>query len=753
MAAPKSPAAGILATTTLLALAGIAFAEDGGTVDLDPMVVVSKAPGRQEKQTGTLSRLDSTTLKRMRPTGTQEALERMPGVQGAADDGFANSRLSVGIRGLNPRRSSRVLVLEDGIPIAPALYIYPNMYYNPPSERIDEIELIKGAAAIEYGPQTMGGVINYITRRPRRTFGGVAQVTAGENGYGSVYGEVGGWGTATLHPEIQLLYKRGDGQRDNNAFEQYNATFKLNWIASSRDTYYLKLNTDVENTQATYTGLTEYSFRTDPDFNPKKDDSFDIRRYSVDLIHTRELDNGIRTTKLFGSVFHRDWWRENDSLVTAANFRAHAQNGTPYVFITDLEANRSADLVRVGAGGTNFGNLRDFYVLGLEDTWELRHRFPGAERDATLELGARVYWERFLDRHAIGDAPDDRTGEYYTTDTAGASTILPGAVNAHYESRALALYASDEATFGRLTVKPGLRFEVFEQERIDLLRGSRYQDKASAVWLPGLGLNYELTDKTNLFGGVHRGYTPPSSGTLQVANFGQESDNGGLDVKPEKSWNTELGARAAYPWLSLELCAYHLWIEDAVATNIPGANFKNLEESRTYGIEAEANLKGSRLNPFLPELRFVYTWLRSEIVKGEVPASQTTGGDVDVSGNRLPYAPEHTLVAELWREFASGLSVSGTAKYVSWVYTDYENLKQTENRGDTGPLDGYVVYDASAAYTHRKRYKVFVTAKNLLDEVYAGSRLHSNPYRKSADQMGILPGPRRQVNAGVSVAF
>ena len=87
------------------------------------------------------------------------------GINGFSDDGIGNSRISIGIRGLNPRRSSRVLILEDGVPIQPALYVYPNMYYNPPADRIDQIEVIKGSGTILYGPQTMGGVINYFTKR------------------------------------------------------------------------------------------------------------------------------------------------------------------------------------------------------------------------------------------------------------------------------------------------------------------------------------------------------------------------------------------------------------------------------------------------------------------------------------------------------------------------------------------------------------------------------------------------------------
>ena len=70
------------------------------------------------------------------------------------------------------------------------------MYYNPPSDRIDRLEVIKGSAAIKYGPQTMGGVINYFTKRPRNDFGGRFKVKAGENGFASFFSEVGGFGNS-----------------------------------------------------------------------------------------------------------------------------------------------------------------------------------------------------------------------------------------------------------------------------------------------------------------------------------------------------------------------------------------------------------------------------------------------------------------------------------------------------------------------------------------------------------------------------
>ena len=127
--------------------------------------IISDANIPYKSLPGAATVVDMETIKLVNPIGTQEMLEYIPGVNGYSDDGIGNSRISVGIRGLNPRRSSRVLILEDGVPIQPALYVYPNMYYNPPADRIDRIEVIKGSGTIKYGPQTMGGVINYFTRR------------------------------------------------------------------------------------------------------------------------------------------------------------------------------------------------------------------------------------------------------------------------------------------------------------------------------------------------------------------------------------------------------------------------------------------------------------------------------------------------------------------------------------------------------------------------------------------------------------
>ena len=256
--------------------------------ELAPVEIIGKSPRVNRKLTGAIALLESHSVELIRPIGTQELLELLPGINGYADDGFGNSRLSIGIRGLNPRRSARVLILEDGVPIQPAVYIYPNAYYNPPSDRIDAVEVIKGSAALRFGPQTMGGVINYTTRKPRGIRGLTNQLTVGNNAFYSAFSEWRGLGGEDITSDVQLLYKRGGGFRENNSFDQTNGTVKTLFQLSEQKTLYLKANGNYEDSNATYTGLTEYSFRTDPNFNPKENDNFKVLRTSLDLIYTKQ---------------------------------------------------------------------------------------------------------------------------------------------------------------------------------------------------------------------------------------------------------------------------------------------------------------------------------------------------------------------------------------------------------------------------------------------------------------------------------
>src|SRR5687767_9966791 len=103
------------------------------------------------------------------PSDTGEILRRVPGLHVVDDSGPFSMRLNLGVRGLNPDRSRKLLVLEDGVPLALAPYGEPEMYYSPPIDRMRRVEVLKGSGSILFGPQTVGGVVNFVTPDPPRT--------------------------------------------------------------------------------------------------------------------------------------------------------------------------------------------------------------------------------------------------------------------------------------------------------------------------------------------------------------------------------------------------------------------------------------------------------------------------------------------------------------------------------------------------------------------------------------------------------
>ena len=729
--------------------------------------IISNLSSPYEKLPGSAYVVNNQSLRQINPIGTQEILERVPGITAFSDDGIGNSRISIGVRGLNPRRSSRVLILEDGIPIQPALYVYPNMYYNPPIERIDGVQVIKGSGTVKYGPQTMGGVVNYYTSRPKDFLSRDINLVIGENGYTSLFTEVNGFGTDKIKSSIQLLGKKGDGFRQNNSFSQLNGTFKTNYNISENKNLYFKLGSNYENSNATYTGLTEWSFDNDPKFNPKENDNFEIFRSSLDIIHTEKVNNHlIKTDKFFSSYFDRRWWRENDIFILASDYENNVESPT------FQSPDSPFNLVRTGNGSDNFGILRTFYVLGFERQYALTSTFFNFP--SKYEYSGRVYWERFIDDKKIGDAPDDREGIYYyeadsckivqlPTDDGSCTdfvdfnnnnifddseTIVGQSHN--YETMALSGYLSNTTKFDFLTLNFGMRFELFEQERIDRLNGSTYLDQTTFEVLPSVSFIKEFST-FSIFGGVHKGFTAPSSGALKVTNFVLDTD---LDLKAEKSWNKELGIRSkGSSFLDYEFSFFHVDIADMVAAG-RGTAFKNLGKITTYGTELSSTVNFSSLT----KIHLSHTFLKTEVNEGLLAQYTfiSSGGPISIAGNELPYSPETTLVIGLEQKLLNKINLRLDYKYVSEVFTDFHNLDKTfiSNLGIQGPVDSYSVINFTLNYDVSEKMSINITGKNIMDEIYIGSRLHSNPGQKQANiSSGIIPGNRRQINFGINYKF
>ena len=200
---------------------------------------------------------------------TNEALRKAPGVVVRDEEGFG-MRPNIAIRGLNPTRSTKVLLLEDGIPVTYAPYGANESYYHPTIDRFSSIEVLKGASQIKFGPLTAGGVINYITPNAPQEFKGHMSITGGNRDYLNTKINVGGNGML-----FDYTHKEGDGARDNTHSNIEDVNFKITKALNEDHAITLRANWFTESSQVSYSGITQREYNNfGGEYNPFQHDDF-----------------------------------------------------------------------------------------------------------------------------------------------------------------------------------------------------------------------------------------------------------------------------------------------------------------------------------------------------------------------------------------------------------------------------------------------------------------------------------------------
>src|SRR5512134_839966 len=194
-----------------------AHAEDPLTKDAAgeeiPRIEVIGEPEDLYRIPGSGEVLDRETLEAAHVLTVNEALRKIPGINARDEEGFG-LRPNVGVRGLNPTRSTKVTLLEDGIPLSYAPYGDNASYYHPPIDRYERIDVLKGSGQLLYGPQTVGAVIGYVTPNPPEKPAGRLTLLGGNRDYLNFHGDYG-WTWKKTGFLFDYLRKQGDGARDN----------------------------------------------------------------------------------------------------------------------------------------------------------------------------------------------------------------------------------------------------------------------------------------------------------------------------------------------------------------------------------------------------------------------------------------------------------------------------------------------------------------------------------------------------------
>jgi Fe(3+) dicitrate transport protein len=661
-------------------------------------------------------------LTEMRVMTTSEALRKAAGVNVRDEEGFG-LRPNIGLRGLNPTRSTKMLLLEDGIPLAYAPYGDNASYYHPPIERFDRIEILKGAAVNMYGPQTIGGVINYLTPTPPTDFQGMVRLTAGNRDYTNAHALLGGGGF-----QLDVIDKRGDGARDeiDSELQDFNAKY-LTEIAPGH-TLILRANRYSEDSNITYSGLTEAELATfGHRYNPFDNDRFETERNGLSMTHDWSIAEQVAlTTNLYWSDFSRDWWRQSstttDSQCNAVVYQVGDQQ------LNFAQARAAGFRVNPDDCNSRQGRLRDYDSYGVEPRLTVGHRLLGI--DSEFMIGARAHAEVQKRRQVNGTAPTTETG-----------TVVE---DNERETEAYAAFLQNRMTFGKLELTPGLRMENVTNERDNNLANAS-GDADLTEWLPSLGASYAFSDRITVFAGIHKGFAPPRTEDL--------IDNSGVvtDVNPEESLNAELGLRSRLTdEVTLDVTLFRNDFDNQIVVgSIAGGSTPLAEGQALYeGLEIAGYASRDGLGgvAWTPYLQLAYTYLPTADI--ESPFVQVANGAAIAGaedGNRLPYAPKHMLTTSVGAQLPAGFDVHVEFVMVDDQYADFANTRfaSPSGNGQVGEIDSYHIWNVALNW-QMPNYPVtlFATAKNLADDDYIVDRTR-----------GIQTAPPRLVQGGFEVRF
>ena len=685
-------------------------------------------PSNIENLPGSSNVLTREDLDRREPFSILELVREVPGLHVVSEDA-AGTHLNIGLRGLNPRRSSRTLLLEDGAPtVFFAPYGDPSAHYSTPIERLERVEVLKGSGQILYGPQTLGGMINFVTKPvPRNGFEGSAKLSVGNQGYRGAHLNLG-TGSEQGGIMIDLLKRQGDGIREQHDFDVQDVTIKGQLNINSSHTLTAKYTRFEEDSLFSETGLTGQEYLRNPFSLPGSEgERYVMDRDTVQLIHGWQLGERARLTT---QVYHTK--TDRTSLRSREFESAFDPMDPSTIGLGELESEFAT-------------RPRQYDVFGIEPKLEFTHSAFGVPSETII--GMRYHTED-IDRKKF---EFDNFGD--TTPEADERLLA--------DVEATTFYAQNTFLMGNWTLTPGVRVEQIDQTKV-LFSGvagtANFQqedmlDTSETETLPGIGFTWNGLSNATVFGGVHRGFAPPRPD--------RDIENDMLQrVTPELATVAELGIRGNVRAGSYEATFFNLDIEDIVVNS--GGFFRNEGEAQHTGFELAGRfnlgeLISAKANPFYVSMAYTNLFTAEFKNSGVVGGEGEDGYGTYEAGNRLPYAPKHTLALNLSYETEQWNARVG-ATHLSKQFANTENFAGSGALGFCpngedpannlfcglfGEIEAVTLLNASISYAPAgSKISYFLNAENLTDKQYIAARTN-----------GIQPGRQRQVVAGINVKF
>ena len=635
-------------------------------IELPSINVIDRQEGGASSIPGAIDIISPEEMEMIQPASLQDALKIVPGVNARDEEGYG-AIPNIGIRGLSPNRSTKVLILEDGAPIQPSLFLSNASYYSPPVERISSIEVLKGATGLRYGPNTIGGVINYQSKTPLKD--GIVKGKLGSHGYRLLELEAGTSSEQkSMGGGINLITSEANGFR-NNGYRMNDILVKGGMAIGQSQWLGLKLTRYENEINTSYVGLRPDEFIHTPTKNPAPDDQFLSNRTSFDINHELEIDTSTKLkTLMYWSQLERNFWRRDVASKT--------RQGTSFV----------------DCGGTAYcvtGRNRNFDMLGIDSRLFTNYQAFGIQNES--EIGVRLHSETMSNKTERSNAgPRARTG------------VITG--NENNDAKAVALYLQNRFLFtDQFAVTPGVRVESYRQNRKNEMNGVQGQANNTEL-VPGIGATWQLAPELQLYSSVYKGFAPAM---ISAAISGD-----GVDQKldAERSMNIEFGFRGQAQKWTYEGAAFRMDFSNQIVNQALSGGISKTNGGQSLHQGAEGALGYAITSAWSVLANATY-----------IPVAEFKGGTLGPIGNRIPYTPK--LTGNLGLNYSKdGLKSFLNAYHVSSQYADSANTVQESNDGTKGLIPSFTTLNWSIVYSPQKDLKLFGVVRNLFDKKFISGR-------------------------------
>lgn len=647
---------------------------------------------------------------------TRQILGRIPGLNIVETESSGFTANGIATRGLNPTQSIEMNTRQNGYNISADIYGYNEAYYIPPMEAVSRIEMVRGAASLQFGAQ-FGGLVNYVIKDPpkNKPFEFTTSQTIGSFGMYNSFNSIGGTYKKLSYYGF-LQYRNMDGYRPNSQQWQLSGFGKVQYAASE------KLNVGVEyslmrNQLKMPGGLTDSMFKA----NPK------------------------------ASTRARNWLRSPWNIVTAyANFTPD-EHTTISLKTSYLFSNRSL-VWRNEDGGPGALDIIDTATkafspreVGKEDmhnsTTELRlsHNYLLGRHMSTIAGGVRYSYAWFK-RQGGGQGTTNSDFDLSITGDWG--------YNLDFTTTNIAPFVENIFRIGsKLTITPGFRFEYLRSTA----QGHKITDGINQVPnearvrqfpLFGTGIEFKPTSNTSIYGNFSQAYRPIDYSQLEPFGVTSKIDP---HLKDADGYNIDLGYRGTIGnFLNFDIGSFYMAYNnrigvvvktDPVTTSLYSLR-TNIANSVHQGIESYVELNFLKL--IRPASKYGLSIFNSFAY---IDAKYTSG---EYKGKRVEAAAQTINRAGIIfssRHFSSTFQVNS----VGDAYGDASNVK-TSADPIAGYIPAYTVLDLSATYKYRN-YAIKLGSNNLADKAYFTRRTDEYP------GPGIIPAVGRSFYVGLSAKF